>query len=35
MSNKKEIDDVLCEGASKALITASDVLRRVKTKLGY
>lgn len=35
MSNKKEIDDVLCKGASKALITASDVLRRVKTKLGY
>ena len=35
MSNKNEIDKVLSKGASKALDTASDVLKRVKTKLGY
>ncbi len=35
MSNKNEIDNVLSKGASKALDTASSVLNRVKTKLGY
>ena len=35
MSNKNEIDNVLSKGASKALDTASSVLKRVKTKLGY
>ena len=35
MSNKNEIDKVLSKGASKALDTASAVLKRVKTKLGY
>ena len=34
MSNKNEIDNVLSKGASKALDTASSVLKRVKTKLG-
>ena len=35
MSNKKEIDAVLLDGASRAKATANEVLRRVKTKLGY
>ena len=35
MSNKNEIDNVLSKGASKALDTASSVLKRVKTKLGF
>ena len=35
MSNKKEIDTVLLDGASRAKATADEVLRRVKTKLGY
>ena len=35
MSNKKEIDAVLFDGASRAKATANEVLRRVKTKLGY
>ena len=35
MSNKKEIDDVLLDGASRAKATANEVLSRVKTKLGY
>ena len=34
MSNKKEIDLILSEGAKKAEITAKQVLKRVKTKLG-
>ena len=35
MSNKKEIDAVLLDGASRAKATANEVLIRVKTKLGY
>ena len=35
MSNKKEIDAVLLDGASRAKETANKVLIRVKTKLGY
>jgi len=35
MSNKKEIDTVLLDGASRAKATANEVLSRVKTKLGY
>ena len=35
MSNKKEIDAILLDGASRAKATANEVLRRVKTKLGY
>ena len=35
MSNKKEIDAVLLDGASRAKATANEVLSRVKTKLGY
>ena len=35
MSNKKEIDNVLLDGASRAKATANEVLSRVKTKLGY
>ena len=35
MSNKKEIDAVLFDGASRAKATANEVLSRVKTKLGY
>ena len=35
MSNKKEIDAVLLDGASRAKATAYEVLSRVKTKLGY
>jgi tryptophanyl-tRNA synthetase len=35
MSNKKEIDLILSEGAKKAEIIASHVLKRVKTKLGF
>ena len=35
MSNKKEIDAVLLDGASRAKVTANEVLSRVKTKLGY
>ena len=35
MSNKNEIDNVLSKGASKALDTASSVLKRVKPKLGF
>lgn len=35
MSNKKEIDLILSEGSKKAEITATQVLKRVKTKLGF
>lgn len=35
MSNKKEIDLILSEGSKKAEITAKQVLKRVKTKLGF
>lgn len=35
MSNKKEIDFILGEGAKKAEITAKQVIKRVKTKLGF
>ena len=35
MSNKKEIDLILNEGSKKAEITAKQVLKRVKTKLGF
>ena len=35
MSNKKEIDLILNEGAKKAEITAKQVIKRVKTKLGF
>jgi tryptophanyl-tRNA synthetase len=35
MSNKKEIDLILSEGSKKAEITAKQVIKRVKTKLGF
>ena len=35
MSNKKEIDFILSEGAKKAKITATQVIKRVKTKVGF
>tara|TARA_Y100001970_G_scaffold73269_1_gene92958 strand:+ start:15 stop:599 length:585 start_codon:yes stop_codon:yes gene_type:complete len=35
MSNKKEIDSILTEGAKKASITANKVMNRVRKKLGY
>ena len=35
MSNKKEIDLILAEGSKKAEITATHVIKRVKTKLGF
>jgi len=35
MSNKKEIDLILSEGSKKAETTATQVLKRVKTKLGF
>lgn len=35
MSNKKEIDLILSEGSKKAQITAKQVIKRVKTKLGF
>ena len=35
MSNLNEIDDALTVGAKKATIVANDVLKRVRTKLGY
>lgn len=35
MSNKKEIDLILSEGAKKAESISSQVLKRVKTKLGF
>ena len=35
MENKSEIDQILHEGSLKARNTASNVLKRVRTKLGY
>ncbi len=35
MSNKKEIDLILSEGSKKAEVTATQVIKRVKTKLGF
>ncbi|MGA9271479.1 MAG: tryptophan--tRNA ligase, partial [Lutimonas sp.] len=35
MSNPKEIDAVLLEGAKKASVVADGVLDRVRAKLGY
>ena len=35
MSNKKEIDLILSEGAEKANKTAKEVINRVRKKLGY
>jgi tryptophanyl-tRNA synthetase len=35
MSNKKEIDLILSEGSKKAELTATQVIKRVKTKLGF
>ena len=35
MSNKKEIDLILSEGSKKAESTATQVIKRVKTKLGF
>jgi len=35
MYNKKEIDLILSEGSKKAEITATQVIKRVKTKLGF
>ena len=35
MSNKKDIDLILSKGSKKAEITAKQVLKRVKTKLGF
>ena len=34
-SNKSEIDQILMEGSIKARKTASNVLKRVRSKLGY
>jgi tryptophanyl-tRNA synthetase len=35
MENKNEIDDALKIGAEKAAIVANDVLKRVRSKIGY
>ena len=35
MENKAELDRVLSEGADKARLVASDVLKRVREKVGY
>ncbi len=35
MENKNEIDDALKIGAEKAAIVANEVLKRVRTKIGY
>jgi len=35
MSNKKEIDLILSEGSKKAKVTATQVIKRVKAKLGF
>ena len=35
MDNKSEIDEVLWNGAQKAQSKAEEVLKRVRTKLGY
>ena len=35
MENKSEIDQILHEGSLKARNTASNVLKRVRAKLGY
>jgi tryptophanyl-tRNA synthetase len=35
MNNKHEIDEALCIGAEKARITANEVLKRVREKIGY
>ncbi len=35
MNNKNEIDDALKIGAAKATITANEVLKRVRQKIGY
>jgi len=35
MSNLKEIDEILLQGAKKAHLVADDVLKRVRQKLGY
>ena len=35
MENKSEIDQILSEGSLKARNTASNVLKRVRAKLGY
>ena len=35
MSNLKEIDEILLQGAKKAQLVADDVLKRVRQKLGY
>jgi tryptophanyl-tRNA synthetase len=35
MSNLKEIDEVLLQGAKKAHLVADDVIKRVRQKLGY
>ncbi len=35
ISNKKEIDLILSEGSKKAELTATQVIKRVKTKLGF
>ena len=35
MENKNEIDEILLEGSVKARKTASNVLKRVRAKLGY
>ncbi len=35
MSNLKEIDEILLQGAKKAHLVADAVLKRVRQKLGY
>jgi hypothetical protein len=35
MSNKNEIDLILDAGSKKAMITANQVMARVRKKLGY
>ena len=35
ISNPNEVDEILIHGASKAKLTADEVLTRVRKKLGY
>jgi tryptophanyl-tRNA synthetase len=35
MANKREIDDILDIGSKKARAVATEVLKRVRMKLGY
>jgi tryptophanyl-tRNA synthetase len=35
MADKKQIDEALKNGAEKARLVAKDVLKRVRSKVGY